>query len=120
MKVMVYPRLLLNVEGGDPSCSFATWGLGEDSFTPAHGYLSLAMQPMEVEVELPPTQEISSRCLALLRRQRDKLRAEHQAQLTKLQFLENQLLGLPSPEIVEADNPTRRPNRDVDSDDIPF
>lgn len=71
------------------------------------GAVQVWLSPVELNVEYAPN-AVNDAALVVLREQRSKLVAKHQLMMTKLQFLENQLLGLPAPTILDAE-PTERP-----------
>lgn len=80
----------------------------EDYYSSEYAYIQLfAAPPIEVEVEVP--NNFDAQLLAALRAGKEKLRAEHTAAMTKLQFLENNLLKLEAPEVLDAAE--RRPSR---------
>ena len=103
------------------------------SVSAEYGYIHIALEPLELEIELPSEEELRSKALAVLQADRQKLRAEHQALMTKYQYLENQLLGLAAPELVAgervsyaearadvSDAQIKQALKGEEDDDIPF
>lgn len=127
-KLTVYPYTTLD-ENGQPTGrvhadSYRTQkdvAIG-GSISEYSGIILVHLPAIEIEVELPG--DIQFRAAEVLRAHRNELRAAHQATLTKLQFLENQLLGLAAPDILDkGEGPivSHILADDSDSDsDIPF
>ena len=104
----------------------------EGSVSPEYGYIHVALPPLDLTIEIPSADGLRKMALELLQANRTKLRAEHAALMTKYQFLENQLLGLAAPELVEGERRAYSETRDVsdaeikqalkgeEDDDIPF
>lgn len=120
----IYYSLMLNMKGEVHGVHVQNWKV-ETLIHHEAGFITIGgFEPIEVEVEVPSDAEVRQLAFNALAAQRDKLRAEHQALMTKYQFMMNDLLGLPSPEVAEAEE--RRPYRDLPAaapegdDDIPF
>lgn len=62
----------------------------------------------EIEVTVQFADDLRPQALEILRANRQKLKAEHQALLTKLQWLENQLLAIEQSEVLDPVEPRVR------------
>jgi hypothetical protein len=108
-KLKVYPYLTIDEQGN------VTGTLHTDSWRSREaeeqgGSLSeysqaiyVHLPAIEIDIELPPDQDIRAKALGVLNACRGKLRAEHQKTMTKFQFMENRLLGLAAPDILDAE-----------------
>jgi hypothetical protein len=116
-KVKVYPacHISINSKGKMQAPSFQLHSyLCEAKYSSEYDFFTFPIgDPIELEIEVPDGQEIDNKCLALLEGERGKVKTEHQVLLTKLKFLENQLLKLAAPEILDTENPVRPPDCDV-------
>jgi hypothetical protein len=112
-KVKLWPVAIYNARGEFNGLMTHTWDFQGDRVTEFG--INLPLPPFEVEVEVPddPNQQL----LEVLHQYREKLNADHRNTLTKLQVMENALLRLEAPEVLDAVEPTR-PRDDLD--DIPF
>lgn len=130
--VKVCPRVNLDVEGNFSHISIQSYN-SEDYVSAEYGTISYGLPELELTLDAPTEEEIRKRALEVLRANRDKLRADHQATMTRFSFMEGQLLRIGPPEVVEADGRTRReivdaedavvkaaPKAGEDDDDIPF
>lgn len=111
--IKFYPYLYLSLDGKLSHVSGSAYS-GTDVISLEYSSITHYLPLMEIEVEIPNEAEIRAKALEILRANRTKLRAEHTAILTKLQFVENQLLGLPAPDLVEGE---RRPYHSAGAED---
>lgn len=112
-KIKAYPYLYLSLDGKIQNVSVQGYP-SEANLSIQYSSITLPLPLLEIELDLPEQDDINRRCVELLRADRDKLRAEHTALMTKYQFLENQLLGLPAPDIVEGDGRRRYEDQPIE------
>lgn len=98
-KIKVYPAMTFDQEGKLSYASVDNFRM--ESYVSEQGFLHITLGPVEVEVEFPddPRQQV----LQVLREHRTKLNAKHQATLTRLQFMENALLGIAHTDVLDRE-----------------
>lgn len=118
--ITLYPYAYYDKHGAFSHSGIFTWS--QTSAITTEGNIILALPSEKFEVDLPD--DPRPQLLEILRAHRGKLNAEHQNTLTKLQFMENNLLGLAAPEVLDA---VKKPPREAPygdlidrDDDIPF
>lgn len=97
-KITLYPYVVLDSSAQFSHMAAYIWET-KDKMS-EEGTFSIALPKVEIEVTVPD--DYRPACLALLRQHRGQLSAEHQATLTRLQFVENSLLGLAAPDVLDA------------------
>ena len=106
LKLTVYPYAIIDEEGrvqdrlGVESYRSPEATLAGGSVSSFSGVIYVHLPTIELLVEVP--NDIKLKALPILQAYRKDLRAEHQKQLTKLQFLENNLLALSAPDVLDA------------------
>lgn len=115
--IKLHPYVFLNGKGELQSLDANTTHLYGDGEVTQYGHIVVTLPSVQLEVEFPD--DLRPQALAVLRKFRERLSAEHHATMTRLQFTENQLLALDAPDILDAEEELRRPQA-RDDDDDPF
>lgn len=99
LKLYPYARV-----GGDfgstPFVNAYSWQT-ESKIEDGGDQVTIALPPIEIQISHPA--DLRPLALEILRANRQELKAKHQALLTKLQYLENQLLALEHMDILDKD-----------------
>lgn len=96
-KLTLYPYVTLDDKGNFYFANAYSWKM---EVTVEDGKIRVPLEPIEISFEYPD--DLRPQALAILRAHRTKLNGEHQQTLTKLQFLENNLLALAAPDVLDS------------------
>lgn len=114
----IYPYVQLNEHGKVTYTGAHTWNQGVPGSVDERGCITLNLPP--IEINLPVSEDMTQQALEFLRQHRTDATAKHHALMTRLQFAENQLLRLSSPDIIDAVDVRYTPRASETDDDIPF
>lgn len=113
----LFPYVYLDKDGKFLHMGAQTWRYVEKGDCPDgridkdSGNITVFLPSFKVELTGPD--DVREQALRILRFHRDKLTAEHVKTMTNFQWTEGMLLGLAAPEVLDAAEPVRPPNREV-------
>lgn len=120
-KLKLYPSIALDKGGRFLHVAADTYRYCEKGEEAGHiskesGSVFVNLPPIDISFDYP--EDVRAQALAILRANRTKLQGEHIATMTRFQYLENQLLGLAAPDVLDADDNAGRNARSLNSEEL--
>jgi hypothetical protein len=124
-KIKVYPYTQFDSEGKFLRLDANTYGPYGENKTKGgevseHGSVTVYLPMIEIEIEGPELAALEAKAVEILRAHKGKLQADHHLMMTKLQFIENNLLRLSAPEVLDRGEGPKGKPIDLGGPDIPF
>lgn len=122
-KLKLYPYVRLDGKGELKYIGAGSWRV-DDEVDAISGNMTIGLPIMEVEIEYPDPDQMRAGALAAVQDFRRKKQAEYAILMNAIQFLENNLMRLEAPDVLDkGEGPAATPVTELSPDDdgdIPF